>query len=94
MTRDERAALEEIERLLFGQAAPHTADAIASFTGLHIRTVQRIEERALDKLRVMVDPEWEGPNTDDDRVGYVEGTGAIVRRTGNSRSRPTTKLRK
>lgn len=94
MTRAERAALKELEDWAFGQLGPHSLEAIAERLGISAMGVLNIERRALAKMRALTDDDWQGPLTNEDRVGYVEGTGSIVRRSGNSRSRPTTKLRK
>lgn len=50
MSPNEQAALAELEWEL---SAPHTLEEIAAHTGLTLRSVARIEARALDKMRAM-----------------------------------------
>lgn len=61
LTSDEQAALEELEWELSG---PHTQEEIASRLGVSQKTVCVTEQRALRKLRAMLDPDWQGPNVE------------------------------
>ncbi len=56
MTPNEEAALEE---LVWELTAPHTPQEIASRLGITDRSVLRIEERALAKLRRLAVSDWE-----------------------------------
>lgn len=57
LTPNERAALAELE---FELSAPHTLEEIATHLGVSVRHVTRIESRALDKMRSLIESgDWE-----------------------------------
>jgi hypothetical protein len=87
----EEAALAELE---FNLSAPHTLQAIAKQLGMPFQQVAAIEKRALKKLREIINPDWQGPLTDDDRVGYIEPESGVILRSGNSQKRGTAKLQR
>ncbi len=55
MTPDEAAALEELEWEL---TAPHTQEEIAERLGISQQRVDKLEKRALRKLRDLIDEDW------------------------------------
>ncbi len=60
LTSDEAAALVELE---FELGAPHTLETIAEYTGMALRSVHRIEKRALKKLLGLLEDQgasWSG----------------------------------
>ncbi len=55
-TEAEELALAE---LVWEMTAPHTLEEIADWLGVSRRTVKRIEDGALTKIRGLVSPDWE-----------------------------------
>jgi DNA-binding XRE family transcriptional regulator len=55
LTKNEKAALREI---LFEMTKPHTQEEIADHLGVSRRTVNRIEEGAMAKLRTLAVEDW------------------------------------
>lgn len=55
LTANEAAALRELE---FNLSAPHSAEEIAAHLGCSVRHVNRIETRALAKLRKRAAKNW------------------------------------
>lgn len=55
MTPDEAAALEEI---VWELTAPHTQEEIADRLGISQQRVDRLEKRALSKLRALISDDW------------------------------------
>ncbi len=55
-TEEEELALEE---LVWEMTAPHTLEDIAEWLNVSRRTVKRIEDRAMAKLRGLVSTDWE-----------------------------------
>lgn len=56
LTPAEAAAIADLEWEL---TAPHTLEEIADHLGCNEKTVRRIEDRALDKLRSLLPDGWE-----------------------------------
>ncbi len=55
MTSDEEAALEDI---VWEMTKPHTQEAIAARLGVSQQRVDKIEKRAMAKLRGLVGEDW------------------------------------
>jgi DNA-directed RNA polymerase sigma subunit (sigma70/sigma32) len=55
MTANEESALEE---LVWELTAPHTQEEISNRLGISQQRVDKLEKRALSKLRALVDDDW------------------------------------
>lgn len=80
MTPNEEKAVAD---LIFELGAPHTLEEISAHTGMALRSVHRIEKRALEKMRLAVTGGWDSSLREPSRL--VRRCGDVFPGDGSAR---------